>query len=222
MCAKRYPFNKSWRRLISVLIIFLQSACVPLPAEVTSGVESTYVIGKEETIASEANGLVIFPYLECLTKSLKEKLPKTIRLIETQSFLDALYPWLESEQPIASADDLNALLTRPKVQDKISELGVRFLITPNKQYFSDGHGGGDCAPPEVIYAGCYIAGWGKRTDIFDAIIWDLHQKKLVSKTNAKAKGRNFLFIFAIIPFMGLSDTEGKSCNEAAARIAEQF
>lgn len=204
--------NKLTSYLIGVVFLF-QLGCVPLPSTVSSSV-STEDLEVIDNATYSPQGVVIYPPLPCLANELRTLLPEHLFLMETQKFVDELYPWMEYERFLESEEDFDNMLSKPLIENKISELGVMYLITISKA--SDQNLDG----PMLCHAACLGALMGEKENQLHATVWSLNNRDTIAKTSVKSTGKQFLAVWFYIPLAAQSNTEKKSCSETAKLISE--
>ena len=64
---------------------------------------------------------------DCLVSSMKSVEPK-LKFIERDSFRDALYPWFAPSTAPKSLKELASVMKNPLVKERMSNIGVRFVI----------------------------------------------------------------------------------------------
>ncbi len=132
-------------------------------------------------------------------------------------FVDALYPWLEPSTAPANADGLGALLARPGVGERVSEMGVRYIVwidgTTKK---TDGGGSVACgAGPGG--AGCIGLGWWEKQSDYQATVWDLRDRIGVGDVTTEVSGTS-VFIGAVAPIPIIMPVQSTACDRMAAQL----
>lgn len=160
--------------------------------------------------------------LECVCRELR-KAEANLRVLAPATFRDATYPWFEPDIAPTRTEDLATLLARPLIKDKISELGVRYVVALSGQttYQTQRWGG-------VIGGGTYPRGaafilGGTETDKqtkISAAVLDLSEVRLAKKIDVSAEGEGAAGMIVFIPYVFLPPaTEVISCEALADRIA---
>jgi hypothetical protein len=82
-------------------------------------------------------------------------------------FIDALYPWLEPSTAPANAQAFSSFLSRPGVTDRVTEMGVRYVVwVDGTTQKTDGGGSIACAAGPGG-AGCLGLGWWQKTSDYE-------------------------------------------------------
>jgi hypothetical protein len=132
-------------------------------------------------------------------------------------FVDALYPWLEPSTAPANADGLGVLLGRAGVTERISEMGVRYIVwvdgTTRK---TDGGGSIACAAGPGG-AGCFGLGWWEKQSDYEATIWDLRDGIDVGSVTTDVSGTSVM-IGAIAPIPIITPVQSTACDRLAGQL----
>ncbi len=215
MCNRLYIFIS----IALTLILALIEGCTTSKIKVTQGID---------TAISPGDGIVIFHshiealsvkkewFAECVEKTILKNRPDQL-FVDDRAFKDALFPWFETNTAPNLPADLPKLLARPLVKDKISELGVRYVIfiaggTTGSP--ADAHGLGGLG-----YYGWLGLHWWDRETSWAAVIWDLMRAGEVCKVEATASGTAIMPAF-IIPVPIMPMTETTACEELGRQIVE--
>lgn len=204
-------------------LLFLSAAC-PSPTETRVAVHGT-----SESLAGAGQGIVLFPslqgenyaadaqILECISRRLKSRLEPGTHIVGTTTFQDSLFPWFEAEQAPSTAKDMNDLVTRPLIRDRISAIGVRYLVTLAAAEETDGFPGMLCGAG-YGGAGCFGFSWEDRTTSVSAVIWDLMKGMEAGSLSVTSEGRSTGVAF-VLPIVFSARTDREACTALADRLA---
>lgn len=132
-------------------------------------------------------------------------------------FVDALYPWLEPSTAPANSQGFSAFLARPGVTERVSEMGVRFIVwIDGITQKTDGGGSIACAAGPGG-AGCLGLGWWEKSSDYEATVWDLRQGVAAGTLSTDVKGTSVM-IGAIAPIPLIAPVQSTACN----RLADQL
>jgi len=148
----------------------------------------------------------------CLERVLKRTEPAR-KVISAKQFRNSLFPFFEPGTAPKNARELSIVLGKPKVQQHISELGIRYLVVSDSQTRTGEYENrGLCS-----YGGCIGTGWtDKKTDLA-VLIWDLQDLDNQKSASVSAEGKNvFLWFFLPIPI--IANTKEKACNYMSEQI----
>jgi len=134
-----------------------------------------------------------------------------------QEFTDALFPWFEPSTAPSNASGLKTLLDRPGVADKLSQIGVRYVVwLDGNTKKTDGGGSVACAAGPGG-AGCIGIGWWEKHADYVASVWDLQSATETGSVTTDVKGTSVL-IGAVVPIPIITPVQSTACN----RLAEQL
>ena len=142
---------------------------------------------------------------------------KPFQIYADGEFVDALYPWLEPSTAPANADGLSALLARPGVGERVSAMGVRYIIWIDGATKKTDGGGSVACGAGPGGAGCIGLGWWEKQSDYQATVWDLRDKIGVGDVTTAVSGTS-VFIGAIAPIPIIMPVQNTACDRMAAQI----
>ena len=190
-----------------------RDAVVLFPAYVAPGYGATTSNGQPnpgQHNAGEAD------FMRCLKKELEKNVSHRVKLVDAATFQDALFPWFEPTHAPSSVKELEALLARPVVRQRIASLGVRYLVNIAGSAESDGFPGMICGAG-YGGGGCLGLSWENKTHRVHAVIWDVVQGTQPGSLSTKTSGRSVAFAL-VIPIMFVANTEGDACKALASEL----
>lgn len=155
-------------------------------------------------------------FMRCLKKELEKKVSHQVKLIDAARFQDALFPWFEPKHAPSNVKELEALLARPAVRQRIASLGVRYLVNIAGSAESDGFPGMICGAG-YGGGGCLGLSWENKTHRVHAVIWDVVQGTQTGALSTKTSGRSVSFAL-VIPIIFVADTERDACKALATEL----
>lgn len=132
-------------------------------------------------------------------------------------FVDALYPWLEPSTAPANADGLTALLARPGVGERVSAMGVRYIIWIDGTTKKTDGGGSIACGAGPGGAGCIGLGWWEKQSDYQATVWDLKDRIGVGNVTTEVSGTS-VFIGAVAPIPIIMPVQSTACDRMAAQL----
>lgn len=190
-----------------------REAVVLFPSYVEHGNGATTVNGQSN---STQQGAGEADFMRCLKKELEKNVSHRVKLIDAARFQDALFPWFEQTHAPSNVKELEALLARPVVRQRIAALGVRYLVNIAGSAASDGFPGMICGAG-YGGGGCLGLAWENKTHRVHAVIWDVVQGTQSGALSTKTSGRSVSFAF-VIPIIFVADTEGDACKALASEL----
>jgi hypothetical protein len=159
-------------------------------------------------------------FMECLNSSLA-KMHLVVRIYPEQAFLDALFPWFESRTAPATLEELPALLERPGVSEKITEIGVRYIVwVDGSSERVDGGGGMSCAVGPGG-GGCFGFVWWDTASVYETNIWDLKNGRSIGAVSADASGMSYVPAL-LVPVPLIARTQNAACKGVAEQLKGFF
>ncbi len=214
-----------WAGLIALVLPLLATACaVPTTTEVEVVAETLHVTDE---------AIVLFPtlraaglptnagFVRCLRTGLEKRVTPKPKFVEPAAFQDAMFPWFEFEHAPQTVRELNALLLRPLVRERIASLGVRYLIS------IAGSSDLDCVPG-LLCPARYPSGasavdlrWKNTTSRLNAVVWDMVSGDQAGELSVTSSGTSVTGAF-IIPFYFIAYTERDACEALAAELGQRL
>jgi len=182
----------------------------------------TYVDhGSGDTTANDQSnpgqqGAVEADFMRCLKRELDVNVSHQVKLMDAETFQDALFPWFEPKHAPSNVKELEALLARSVVHQRIASLGVRYLVNIAGSAESDGFPGMICGAG-YGGGGCLGLAWENKTHRVHAVIWDVVQGTQSGALSTKTSGRSVAFAL-VIPIIFVANTEGDACKALASEL----
>jgi len=155
-------------------------------------------------------------FIGCLKKNLEKQVSDRVKIMDSAAFQNALFPWFEAQQAPSTIEELNALLARSFVRERIVSLGVRYLV--NIASTADSHGF-----PGIVCGAGYGGGgclgilWEDSTYRVQAVIWDVVKGVESGTLSTTTSGKSFGFAF-VFPIIFLAYTEKDACEALSAEL----
>ena len=209
-------------KLTAILLSIWVSAC-PAPTKTEVRVE-----GVPKPFQPTGDAVVLFPthheaaggeegdFVRCLKEKLEKEFSGRVRIIDTTVFQNHLFPWFEPHCAPETIEELNELLSQRLVRERITSLGVRYLVNIACSSESDGFPGIICGAG-YGGAGCFGVGWENKKDRVYAIIFDVVEGVQSVTLSATASGKSVGFAF-VLPILFLARTEADACKALASEL----
>lgn len=155
-------------------------------------------------------------FSECVLKGM-HRANRKLTFVDSQEFRDTFFPWFEPGTAPEKADDLVLLLNKPLVQEKITQLGLRYVISVSGTTDESGW-------DHDIGAGGYIiliwGGHGKKYyhTTITTKIWDLEKPTSSSNFSVEKSGNSYYFCLIIPIFYIPSTAESHACKEMGEKL----
>jgi len=200
----------------------LVSAC-PAPTKTEVLIE-----GGVRSLQAGHEAVVLFPthreragaggaeFIRCLKKDLEEQVAHRVKIMDAARFQDALFPWFDAQHAPSTIEELNTLLARSLVRERIASLGVRYLVNIASTAGSDGFPGMFCGGG-YGGGGCLGVSWEDKTHRVQAVIWDIVKGVESGTLSTVTSGRSVGFAF-VVPIVFVAYTEKDACKALAAEL----
>jgi len=134
-----------------------------------------------------------------------------------KQFVDAFYPWLEPSTAPVNPQAFSTFLSRPGVAERVSSLGVRFIVwVDGVTQKTDGGGSIACAVGPGG-AGCLGLGWWEKQSDYEATVWDLRDGVSSGTVTTDVKGTSVM-IGAVAPIPIISPVQSTACDRLAGQL----
>lgn len=181
--------------------------------------ESLGGIAPTQTVAVLAVRQRSVDFAECVLRGM-HRANREITFIDSQEFRDTFFPWFETRTAPAWPEDLVLLLNKPLVQEKISQLGLRYIMsvsgtTRADEWVHNIEAGAGYGAPAVI-------GYGKKSYHTQIItrIWDLEEPASSTSLSVNDSGYAYYLCCMIPVFYVPSGTESNACKEMGEKLAQ--
>ncbi|MCP5173398.1 MAG: hypothetical protein R3E73_14655 [Porticoccaceae bacterium] len=158
-------------------------------------------------------------FIDCIGDKLSEN--SRVTVLEEPLFLNSLYPWFEPRTAPLSLKRLRRVLKEPLINNKISELGIRYMIwVDGNTETTESSGSISCAIGPGG-GGCFgFATWDK-TSSYEAIIWDLTDFDEEGRVRVDTKGSSYLVgVGAPLPF--IARVQSQACESIGNQLRGFF
>ncbi len=216
------PGSRNTALLIFVLLL---SACTTSRIDVARHVNTELSVSEETGVVllarKKEGGQQTEPgFMDCLNDTL-ESMQLLVRLYPEQEFLDNLFPWFESRTAPETPEELPTLLSRPGVNQKINEIGVRYIVwVDGSSEKVDGGGGMSCAVGPGG-GGCFGFVWWDTASVYETSIWDLKHARSVGAVSADASGMSYVPAL-LVPVPLIARTQNAACKGLAEQLKGFF
>ena len=147
----------------------------------------------------------------------KDKNAVPFKIYGEQEFTDALFPWFEPSTAPANAAGLKSLLARPGVTERLTQIGVRYVVWLDGSTRKTGGGGSVACAAGPGGAGCFGVGWWDKESDYVASVWDMQTASEIGSVSADVTGTSVL-IGAVVPIPIITPVQGKACSQLSEQL----
>jgi hypothetical protein len=184
-----------------------------------------------DAVLEEGDGIVVLArrhhstheaereFIDCISDALAHG-KEDITVHDSTEFEDMLFPWFEPSTAPLNMADFSELLDQPKVAERISDSGVRFVVWLDGSTDRVASGGSITCAAGIGGAGCMGLAWWEDDSRYDATVWDIKQLNQSGTIHADVRGRSVMPA-VIIPMPFISRPQAKACRGLKQQL-EQF
>ena len=206
-------------------LLLLVLPCILIGACTTAHIEDIRVTA---TGIQEGEGVVIMArsyhlgnetetkFIDCVGSAIARG-SGGLRVIPSDEFVDALFPWFEPRTAPSDTKGLPGLLERPGVADMIAEKGVRYVIWLDGDTERVAGGGSLSCAAGPGGGGCFGFAWWQNDSKYEAAVWDLTALESAGTISADVSGTSYLPAI-IIPIPLIARTRAKACSGLADQL----
>ncbi|MEQ8483515.1 MAG: hypothetical protein RIB46_04055 [Pseudomonadales bacterium] len=205
---------------LGLVLIWLQAGCVTSTVqeirEANTGMgagESIVVMGRR-TLPS--NTETEYGFVSCVSKGIGGG-SKGLRVIDEQSFRDAMFPWFEPRTAPANTSDLPELINHPVLAERLQELGLRYLVWIEGDTDRTDSGGSMTCSVTTAGAGCFGFLTWENDSSYEASVWDVRTGTSAGRISSEAVGTSYMPA-VIVPLPFIARVRGAACS----RLADQL
>ncbi len=198
--------------MVGVLLTLTASCTTMTIDEVRSGYtdigenESVVVIGRRH----KSNYETELDFVRCVGNNLQSS-QSDLNVISEQVFADNLYPWFEPRTAPVRMEALSNMLERPEITQRITDLGVRFIVWVDGSTETTDKAGSVACSIGPGGAGCIGFGTWDNESNYEASIWDFQSRTSVGQISADAKGTSYMPAI-IVPIPLIARVKSNACK----------
>jgi len=156
--------------------------------------------------------------MQCVKTELAEHSIPLTQIANTIEFQNALFPWFEPDHAPHTAEEMDNLLSKPEIKERIEALKIRYLVSVALSENRDGFPGMLCGGA-MGGAGCLGAAWDNKESNLSVIIWDLKTGEESGNISVSSSGKS-LALGIIVPIIFNAYTEEEVCEAFAVKLAD--
>ncbi len=212
-------FGRLGKLLLVIVSCVVTSACTTARVEdvrvTATGIhagEGVVIMARSYHLGNETEK----KFINCVDSALGRG-SSALRVVPTNEFVDALFPWFEPRTEPSDIKELPDLLERPGVADVIAAKGVRYVIWLDGNTDKVAGGGSLSCAVGPGGGGCFGFSWWQNDSKYDAAVWDLTALESAGTVSTDVSGTSFLPAL-VIPIPLLARTRAKACKGLADQL----
>ncbi len=209
---------KPWLTVTALLLLLQGCTSVTIdeyhasPDVAISHGEKVVVLGRRHSSDYETEPELI----SCIGDILDDQ-NDVIQVIPERQFVDALYPWFEPRTAPMRVKDMNRLLTRKDIADKINSYNIRYIIWVDGNTETTSSSGSIGCSIGAGGAGCFGFGtWDKESD-YEASVWDYQELENLGQISADASGTSYMPA-VVIPIPIIAQVQKNACKAMGLQL----
>lgn len=198
---------------LGILLAWLLSACTVTTIDETrqgyTGIgedESIVVLGRRHKSDYETE----VDFIACVGKAIQSQ-QSGVGVVSEQDFADHLFPWFEPRTAPMRIEGLQNMLKQTKITDRISELGIRYIVWVDGSTETTSSAGSIACSIGPGGAGCLGFGTWDNESLYEAAIWDFNNLTTVGKIKTDSKGTSYMPA-VVVPIPLLARVKAKACK----------
>ncbi len=168
--------------------------------------ESIVVLGRRHKSDYETE----IDFVQCVGSEIGNQ-KTNVSVVPEQVFADSLYPWFEPRTAPVHLKGLNNLLQREKIAERITELGIRYIVWVDGSTERTSSAGSIACSIGPGGAGCLGFGTWDDESLYEASIWDFKNLTTVGKIKADSKGTSYMPA-VVVPIPLLARVKANACK----------
>lgn len=209
----------------SLLLLGLVAGCkthTVVDRHIAASAPSVNTTGKL-VLLGRSNALGTFAdneFVQCVGTELAKSSERLAVMLE-QTFVDAMYPWFETNTAPASINQLNDLLANAPVKQRFEDLEIKYLIwIQGRTETLDKRGSITCSVSPAG-GGCFgFKSWDDEAD-YEAALWRVDEPDDVGKIGTRTTGTSYLPA-VILPLPLLARVKDAACDSMAAQLMDHL
>lgn len=174
--------------------------------------EAVVVLGRKQNIGEQAEAGVV----SCVTERLAGG---DMRVLGESEFRDRMFPWFEPRTAPQDPKALSKLLADQSVGNRLSQLGVRYLVWLDGHTSERDRGGGMSCAAGPGGGGCLGFVWWENQAEYEAAIWDMHKHESVGLISVDSRGTSYMPAL-LVPIPLVARTRTAACESVANQLDE--
>lgn len=140
-----------------------------------------------------------------------------IKVISEDEFRDALFPWFEPRTAPANSSDFPALMSQPRLADRLNGMGLRYVVWIEGDTDRTDSGGSMTCSVTTAGAGCFGFLTWENSSAYEASIWDIRTGTSAGRISSDAVGTSYMPA-VVVPLPLIARVRSSACNTLADQL----
>jgi hypothetical protein len=174
--------------------------------------DSVVVLGRRNSSEHETEK----DFISCVGKSLAGG-NNPVNVVPEELFVNSMYPYFEVSTAPMDVKNLDQLVKKPEIAQKLSEFRIRYFIWIDGHTEKTDSSGSISCSISPAGGGCFgFATWDDEAN-YEASVWDFENLNLAGRISAETKGTSYLPAI-VIPIPLLARVQANACISMASQI----
>lgn len=192
------------------------TATVQQVREASTGVEGTdaiVVIGRKDRPSADETEM---NFVRCVGERMGRG-GNRLNVISEADFRDALFPWFEPRTAPANTSDLPELMATPVLADRLSELGLRYLVWIDGSTRRTESAGSMTCSVTTAGGGCFGFLTWEHDSSYEATVWDVRSGQAVGRVSSDAIGTSYIPA-VVVPVPLIARVQNSACSSLSDQL----
>jgi hypothetical protein len=140
-----------------------------------------------------------------------------MNVLSEADFRDALFPWFEPRTAPAKTSDLPELMSTPALADRLSELGLRYLVWIDGSTVRTDSAGSMTCSITTAGGGCFGFLTWENDSSYEATIWNVRTGQAVGRVSTDAIGTSYIPA-VVIPVPLIARVQNSACTSLSNQL----
>lgn len=216
----RSGFGRACTPVIPVLTALLLGGCVNATVqqirEAETGIDATESVVVLSRKSRPSQDETEQEFVRCISRGMNGGRQK-VNVVEEQEFRDATFPWFEPRTAPVNASDLPELIAQPELADRLSSLGLRYLIWVEGDTDRTDSAGSLTCSVTATGAGCFGFLTWEMDAGYEAQVWDVQAGTLAGRISSEAQGTSYMPA-VVVPVPIIARVRASACSSLSQQL----
>ena len=175
--------------------------------------DSVVVLGRSNRPSNEETEI---NFVDCVAKDLANG-NNGLNVVSQQNFKDQTFPWFEPRTAPVKVDQLPQLLEQRLLANRLSELGIKYLIWLDGKTQRTSSNGSLACSLSPYGGGCFGFLTWENDASYEATIWDTDDGKTVGSISSDADGTSYMPAI-VVPIPIIARVQNNACTSMSKQL----